>query len=152
MYRKSIQVDCGKPKLTWVTDMVVLPNVNKMFLSFTDNMMALYDLSTANCDCLVQIVALPYCVLAMDYWWALHSNQSRTINIVCVCVCVCVWTQVFYFTRYDPKDFNRAVLVLGDSGGGVCIMEFSTATTCLFSSQPGVMGKPSYCIPRATPV
>ena len=46
---------------------------------------------------------------------------------------------MFYFTRYDPKDFNRAVLVLGDSGGGVCIMEFSTATTCLFSSQPGVM-------------
>ena len=56
-------------KLTWVTGMAVMPNVNKLMLSFTDNMLSLYDLSSAHCDRLFQIVSLPHCVLAMDYWY-----------------------------------------------------------------------------------
>ena len=63
-----LQVDCGRSKLTWVTHMIALPNVNKMMLAFTDNMLALYDLSTANCERLMQIVGLPHCVLNMEYW------------------------------------------------------------------------------------
>lgn len=48
-------------------------------------------------------------------------------------MCVCVF-------RFDPKDYNRAVLVLGDSGGGVCIMEFHNALSSLFGVQ--TCGKP----------
>ena len=64
----SLQVECGNPRLTWVTDMVMLPNVHKFLLSFTDNVVALYDLSSANCDRQIQIVGFPYCVVSMDYW------------------------------------------------------------------------------------
>lgn len=71
-------MECGKPKLTWVTDLVVLPNANKILLSFTDNMLALYDLATANCDRLVQIVGLPHCVLHMDYWCVTVLNNHTT--------------------------------------------------------------------------
>ena len=55
-------------KLTWVTGIAIMPNVNKLMLSFTDNMLSLYDLSSSHCDRLFQIVSLPYCVLNMDYW------------------------------------------------------------------------------------
>ena len=71
----SLQLDCGSSQLTWVTDMVMFPNVHKFLLSFTDNVVALYDLSTANCDRQIQIVGFPYCIVSMDYWY----------------VCVCVW-------------------------------------------------------------
>ena len=30
------QLECKKPKLLWVTDMVVMANIHKMVLSFTD--------------------------------------------------------------------------------------------------------------------
>ena len=40
--------------------------------------------------------------------------------------------------RFDPEDFNRAILVMGDSGGGVCIMEFSAASSHLFGLQLGI--------------
>ena len=48
--------------------MAVMPNINKLMLAFTDNMLGLYDLSSANCDRLLQIVGLPHCVLTMNYW------------------------------------------------------------------------------------
>lgn len=34
--------------------------------------------------------------------------------------------------RYDNNDFDHAILILGDSGGGICVMEFYRATRCLF--------------------
>ena len=53
-------------------------------------------------------------------------NMSHILIIVkffIVCTCTC---------RYDDKEFDHAILVLGDSGGGICIMEFTRATRCLF--------------------
>ena len=34
--------------------------------------------------------------------------------------------------RFNSFDQNKAVLVMGDNGGGVYTMEFDSATTCLF--------------------
>jgi hypothetical protein len=51
-----------------VTGIAVMPNINKLMLSFTDNILSLYDLSSAHCDRLFQIVSLSHCVLNMDYW------------------------------------------------------------------------------------
>ena len=98
--QRTMMIDCDRPKLTWVTDLVVLPNVNKMMLSFTDNMLVMYDLATANVDRQVQIVGLPACVLQMYYW-------------------------------FDPKNFNKAVLVLGDNSGSLIILEFTNITSHL---------------------
>lgn len=42
------------------------------------------------------------------------------------------------FHRFDPRDYNRAVLVMGDSGGGVCIIEFTSASSHLFGLQLGI--------------
>ena len=49
-----------------------------------------------------------------------HSKQQVVMASLC---------------RFDPKDFDHAVLVLGDTGGGVCAMEFLSATTSLFGVQ-----------------
>ena len=40
--------------------------------------------------------------------------------------------------RFDPRDYNRAVLMMGDSGGGVCIMEFTRASSHLFGLHLGI--------------
>ncbi len=95
-------MDCGKSNV-WVFDLVVLLNINKMMVSYTDCMLALFDLATANCDHHVQIIGLPSAVVQMYYW-------------------------------FDPKQVNHAVLVLGDTGGGVTVMEFSNITNSLFCS------------------
>ena len=64
-----LQLDCmNKHKLTWVTDMTVLPNANKILLSFADSTLALYELSSSGAELQCLIVGLPYCVLVMDYW------------------------------------------------------------------------------------
>ncbi len=64
----SDQLSASKPRLTWVTDMVVMPNTNKVILSFTDNVISVYDLTTTTDEGQFQIVAFPYCILVMDYW------------------------------------------------------------------------------------
>ncbi len=41
--------------------------------------------------------------------------------------------QVFVLSyRFDPKDMNKAVLIMGDSGGGLVVMEFFSAASNLF--------------------
>ena len=42
------------------------------------------------------------------------------------------------FKRFDPKDYNRAILVMGDSGGGVSVIDFSAASSHLFGLQLGI--------------
>lgn len=86
---------------SWVTDLVVLPNINKLILSFTDDTVILYDHVTASCDVQCQIIGFPATVVHMHYW-------------------------------FDPKQLNYAVLVFGDTGGGILTMEFSNITNCVF--------------------
>ena len=71
----------------WVTDMVVMANVHKVLLSFTDsvlgagtctmyvhhfifNFIAIYDLTTPTFERVFHITRMPHCVVAMDYWYA----------------------------------------------------------------------------------
>ena len=62
-----MQVESGRSRLTWVTDMVVMVNVNKIIISFTDSMLVVYDNVTF--DPQLQVVGFPHCVLTMDYWY-----------------------------------------------------------------------------------
>ena len=66
---------------------------------------------------------------------------------VCVCTCVRACVRVllgvgsdcnYIFSRcyrYNMKDSNQSVLLLGDTGGGVTVLEFSKASQGLFLSQ-----------------
>ena len=62
---------------------------------------------------------------------------------VCVCVCVCACAHVrdgkcvHILSRYSMKDPNQSVLLLGDTGGRVTVLEFSKASQGLFLSQDG---------------
>lgn len=49
-----------------MTDVVVMANVNKLIVSFTDNTLAVYDMTTF--DLQQHVVGLRHSVLAMDYW------------------------------------------------------------------------------------
>ncbi|KAL5475077.1 hypothetical protein EMCRGX_G027131 [Ephydatia muelleri] len=91
-----------RPKrCVWVTDLIVMPNLNKILLSFTSCTLSLYDISSTSFEKQFEIVGFPYCIVTMDYW-------------------------------FNSFDQNKAVLVMGDNGGGVYTMEFDSATTCLF--------------------
>lgn len=63
-----------------------------------------------------------------------------------ICVCLCGWVRglavrddkcVHILYRYSMKDPNQSVLLLGDTGGRVTVLEFSKATQGLFLSQDG---------------
>ena len=63
---ESYQVESTRSRFTWVTDLVVMANVNKIIVSFTDNTLAVYDITTF--DLQQQVVGLRHCVLTLDYW------------------------------------------------------------------------------------
>ncbi len=42
-----------------------------------------------------------------------------------------------HLSRYHHVDPNRAILIMGDSGGGVCVMEFNRAMAYLFIHPAG---------------
>lgn len=54
--------------MPWVTDMVLIPNVNKILVSLTDNVISLYDFSAGNSEIIASITHLPFSVLTMHYW------------------------------------------------------------------------------------
>lgn len=54
--------------MPWVTDMVLIPNANKMMVSLSNNILSLYDVSAGNSDIVASITHLPFCVLTMYYW------------------------------------------------------------------------------------
>ena len=61
-----MQLEAGR--LPWVTDMVLIPNLNKMMVSLTDNILSLYDFSAGNTEIVASITHLPFSVLTMYYW------------------------------------------------------------------------------------
>jgi hypothetical protein len=52
--------------------MVLIPgaNVNKLMMSFTDNLLCLYDFNPGNSELAASITHLPFSVLTMCYWYA----------------------------------------------------------------------------------
>ena len=62
----SVKVESTRSRFTWVTDLVVMANANKLMVSFTDNTLAVYDIMTF--DLQQQIVGLRNCILKMFYW------------------------------------------------------------------------------------
>ncbi len=54
---------------SWVTDLVVLSNINKLLVSFTDDTITLYDQVASSCDVQCQIIDFPAIVLHMHYWF-----------------------------------------------------------------------------------
>jgi WD40 repeat protein len=59
--------------------MVVLPNVQKIILSFTDCVLGVYDISPAF-DKVFHVTSLPHCVLSLDYWFD-EKNTDHSILI-----------------------------------------------------------------------
>ena len=49
-----------------MTDLVIMANINKIMVSFTDNTLAVYDVMTF--DLQHMVVGLRHCVLALDFW------------------------------------------------------------------------------------
>ncbi|XP_074661966.1 cilia- and flagella-associated protein 337-like isoform X2 [Tubulanus polymorphus] len=95
----------------WVTDFVILPNINKIALSFTSKEIAFYDLSSKlDFNCQYKVIQLHGTPLCMDYW-------------------------------YNPENVNEAVLVWGDVTGAVNAIHFSQASITLFERPPAPPGE-----------
>nr|XP_018668447.1 WD repeat-containing protein 49-like [Ciona intestinalis] len=102
--QRSIKLswDSIKARDLWVTDFVLLPNVNKIAVSFTSKEIAFYDLSSkVDFNCQYKLQELTHTPLCMDYWT-------------------------------NPDDSNESILVFGDIGGKVTAMCFSSAQIALF--------------------
>ncbi|XP_052213945.1 WD repeat-containing protein 49-like isoform X3 [Dreissena polymorpha] len=103
--------DSCKARDLWVTNFVILQNVNKIALSFTSKEIAIYDLSSkVEFLCQYKVQNLKSTPLCLDYW----SN---------------------------PMNPNDAVLVFGDVGGFVNALFFNTAQIALFERPPAPAGE-----------
>lgn len=65
---------------SWVTDLILLPNINKLMISFTDDSVILYDQVTTSYDIQCQIISFPATVLHMHYWF--DPKQVNTAILV----------------------------------------------------------------------
>ncbi|XP_035829374.1 uncharacterized protein LOC101863074 [Aplysia californica] len=103
--------DTCKMRDLWVTDFVLLQNVNKIALAFTSKEIAIYDLSSKlEFNCQYKVQGLNFTPLCLDYW----SN---------------------------PNNANDAILVWGDVGGFVNILFFNSANIALFERPPAPAGE-----------
>uniref|UniRef100_A0A8C7YBR9 Uncharacterized protein n=1 Tax=Oryzias sinensis TaxID=183150 RepID=A0A8C7YBR9_9TELE len=89
----------------WVTDVVLLQNVQKIAVSFTCEEVCFYDLrSKQDFPCKYKLQGLRFAPWCLDYWM-------------------------------DPCDADQAVLIIGDTGGQVSALHFTSAQTSLFESR-----------------
>ncbi|CAJ1065730.1 WD repeat-containing protein 49-like isoform X1 [Xyrichtys novacula] len=92
------------PKDLWVTDVVLLHNLNKIAVSFTSKEVCFYDiLSEQNFSCKYKLQGLKFTPWCLDFWM-------------------------------DPSQPDQAVLTIGDIGGQVSGLYFTSAQISLFET------------------
>ncbi|XP_042342868.1 WD repeat-containing protein 49-like [Plectropomus leopardus] len=103
LHTYRLQNSTVTPKDLWVTDMVLLHNVNKIAVSsLTSKEVCFYDiLSKQDFSCKYKIQGLKFTPWCLDYW-------------------------------VDPSQPDQAVLTLGDIGGQVSALYFTSAQISLF--------------------
>ena len=98
----KINSESCKTKDLWITDFVLLQNVNKVALGFTTKEIGIYEMTTKlDFNCQYRITHLKSIPLCIDYW-------------------------------YDPSNPNDAIILWGDTVGEVHIIFFNSATIALF--------------------
>uniref|UniRef100_A0A668RGP8 WD repeat domain 49 n=1 Tax=Oreochromis aureus TaxID=47969 RepID=A0A668RGP8_OREAU len=102
LHTHRLQNSTVAPKDLWVTDVVLLQNVDKIAVGFTSKEVCFYDFvceKTFSCKCKLQgLNFTPWC---LDYW-------------------------------VDPCNPDQAVLTIGDIGGWVSALYFTSAQIFLF--------------------
>ncbi|KAL3885534.1 hypothetical protein ACJMK2_025586 [Sinanodonta woodiana] len=109
--------DSCKARDLWVTQFVVLQNINKVALTFTSKEIAIYDLSSkVEFSCQYKVQGLSFTPLSIDYW-------------------------------FNPMNPNDAIIVFGDVGGYVNCLFFNSALIALFERPPAPAGEKQvkYC-------
>ncbi|XP_056906520.1 uncharacterized protein LOC130535471 isoform X3 [Takifugu flavidus] len=102
LHTQQLQNSRVAPKDLWVTDVVVLSNINKVAVSFTSKEVYFYDmLAQRDFSCQYKLQGLKFTLWCLDYW-------------------------------AEPSQTDRAVLTIGDIGGQVSALYFTSANISLF--------------------
>ncbi|XP_042270251.1 WD repeat-containing protein 49-like [Thunnus maccoyii] len=102
LHTHRLQNSTVRPKDLWVTDVVLLPNVHKVAVSFTSKEVCFYDiLSKPDFSCKYKLQGLKFTPWCLDYW-------------------------------VDLSHPDQAVLTIGDTGGQVSALYFTSAQISLF--------------------
>ncbi|KAM4565922.1 cilia- and flagella-associated protein 337-like [Odontesthes bonariensis] len=102
LHTHRLQNSTVTPKDLWVTDLVVLHNVQKIAVAFTCKEVGFYDtLSEQDFSCEFKLQGLSFVPWCLDYWM-------------------------------DPSHPDQAVLTIGDVGGQVSAILFTSAQISLF--------------------
>ncbi|XP_040929431.1 WD repeat-containing protein 49-like isoform X2 [Betta splendens] len=102
VHTRRLQNSTVTAKDLWVTDMVLLHNVQKIAVSFTSKELCFYDLlSKQDFSCKYKLQGLKFTPWCLDYW-------------------------------ADPSLPDQAVLTIGDTGGQVTVLCFNSAQISLF--------------------
>ncbi|XP_020511499.2 cilia- and flagella-associated protein 337 [Labrus bergylta] len=102
LHTYRLQNSTVAPKDLWVTDMVILHNLDKIAVSFTSKEVCFYDIvSERDFNCKYKLQGLKFTPWCLDYWM-------------------------------DPSQPDQAVLTIGDIGGQVSGIHFTAAQISLF--------------------
>lgn len=98
----KVSSDSCKSKDLWITDYILLQNVNKIALGFTTKEIAIYEMTTKlDFNCQYRITHLKSIPLCIDYW-------------------------------FDANNPNDSILLWGDTLGEVHMIFFNSSTIALF--------------------
>jgi hypothetical protein len=98
----KVYTDSCKSKDLWVTDFIVLQNVNKIVLAYTTKEIEIYELTTK-----------------LDF-----QPQYKIYNLKSIPLCLDYW--------FDQSNPNDSILVWGDTEGSIHTLHFNSATIALF--------------------
>ena len=98
----KVNSDSCKTKDLWITDYILLQNVNKIALAFTTKEIAIYEMTTKlDFNCQYRITHLKSIPLCIDFW-------------------------------FDANNPNDSILLWGDTLGEVHMIFFNSSTIALF--------------------
>ncbi|XP_058490511.1 WD repeat-containing protein 49-like [Solea solea] len=102
VHSHRLQNSTVAPKDLWITDVVLLPNIHKIAVSFTSKEVCFYDiLSKQDFSCRYKLQGLKFTPWCLDYW-------------------------------ADLSQPDQAVLTIGDIGGQVSALHFTSTQISLF--------------------
>uniref|UniRef100_A0A3Q1HCH8 WD repeat domain 49 n=1 Tax=Anabas testudineus TaxID=64144 RepID=A0A3Q1HCH8_ANATE len=109
LHAHRLQNSTVKPKDLWVTDVVLLDNIQKIAVSFTSKELCFYDIvSQQDFSCKYKLQGLKFTPWCLDYW----ADPSLPDQ---VCALYFNSAQISLFERFSPRtDSDSADIILWD--------------------------------------
>ncbi len=121
----KVSSDSCKSKDLWITDYILLQNVNKIALGFTTKEIGAYSRAVIKTNLIFDIQLLTLRIAIYEMTTKLDFNcQYRITHLKSIPLCIDYW--------YDVNNPNDSILLWGDTLGEIHMIFFNSSTIALF--------------------